>query len=302
MMTLLRIACLCIAAASLPAWSADVTPTIASHYWSAYPHLRRPFLRSGTALAVDQRTRQPLLAKNTDRVVPIASITKLMTAMVVLDAKLPLGHPITITKADIDRLKDSHSRLAVGTTLSRGRLLKLALMASENRAAAALARTYPGGKSAFVTAMNRKAAQLDMKRTHFVDATGLNPQNVSTAHDLVRMVEAASRYRLIHEATTSRSAQVVAGRRHHRRVIAYRNTDPLVHNPHWHIGLSKTGYISEAGRCLVVQATIGGHKTIIVLLDSWGRLSRVGDANRIRHWLERGRRHGAPPHRYADNT
>ncbi len=260
---------------------------MASHYRSAYPRLRPPFLRSGTALAVDQRTHRPLLAKNTDRVVPIASITKLMTAMVILDARLPLNRRITITSADIDRLKDSSSRLAVGTTLSRGELLKLALMSSENRAAAALARTYPGGRNAFLAAMNRKAARLDMKHTHFVDPTGLNPANVSTAHDLVRMVEAASRYRLIHQATTSRSARVVTGRRHHRRLVTYRNTDPLVHSRHWHIGLSKTGYISEAGRCLVMQATISGRKTIIVLLDSWGRLSRIGDANRIRHWLQR---------------
>jgi len=289
MRTWLWLAGLSMGIACTPSSSADAPASMASHYRSAYPRLRPPFLRSGTALAVDQRTHRPLLAKNTDRVVPIASITKLMTAMVILDARLPLNRRITITSADIDRLKDSSSRLAVGTTLSRGELLKLALMASENRAAAALARTYPGGSHAFVTAMNRKAARLGMKRTRFVDATGLNPANVSTAHDLVRMVAAASRYRLIHRATTSRSARVLSGHRHHRRLITYHNTDPLVHSRHWHIGLSKTGYISEAGRCLVMQATISGRKTIIVLLDSWGRLSRIGDANRIRHWLLRRR-------------
>lgn len=296
---LLPIVGLCMAVASLSAWGGAEAAGGTWHYWSAYSRLQRPFLRSGTALAVDQRTHRPLLAKNTARVLPIASITKLMTAMVVLDARLPQNQKITITKADIDRLKDSHSRLAIGTTLPRGRLLKLALMASENRAAAALARTYPGGKHAFVAAMNRKARRLGMEQSRFVDATGLNPENVSTAHDLVRMVEAASRYRLIREATTTWSTRVATGRRHHHRLVTYRNTDPLVHNAHWHIDLSKTGYISEAGRCLVMQASIGGRRTIIVLLDSWGRLSRIGDANRIRHWLERARRLSRPLRRYA---
>jgi D-alanyl-D-alanine endopeptidase (penicillin-binding protein 7) len=268
---------LCVLGMSFPAaWGADRDPggtsPIASSASLAH---RAPYLRSETALVVIRKTGEPLLVKNTDRVVPIASITKLMTGMVVIDSELPLNQAIDITKADVDRLKVSHSRLGIGTTLTRGEMLKLALMASENRAAAALARTYPGGKPAFVAAMNRKAAELGMEQTHFVDSTGLSPNNVSTADDLVRMVDAASHYRLIRLATTTKSMTVISKTKRQRRVLTYTS-----------IGLSKTGYISEAGRCLVMEATIVGHKTIIVLLGSWGKLSRIGDANRIRHWIE----------------
>lgn len=269
------LALLCAVCISVTAWGA--TP--------AKP--RAPFLRSATALVVDQGTGAALLVKNSDNVAPIASITKLMMAMVVLDADLPLDVPITIARADVDRYKVSHSRLPIGTVLTREQLLRLAMLASENRAAAALARTYPGGTPAVVAAMNRKAATLGMHHSRFVDPTGLRPDNTSTADDLARMVAAASGYPLIRTATTMKSIQVEVGTGRHRHAITYTNTDRLVHNSHWHIVLSKTGYISEAGRCLVVHAKIAEHDAIIVLLDSWGRLSPVGDANRIRRWLER---------------
>jgi len=276
--------------AALPALAGD---GVAVAELQAAPSLRPvPDVRSGTVLVVDRRTRQPLLYRNEGAVAPIASITKLMTAMVILDARQSMVGRITIGKADVDHYKVSHSRLTLGTTLSRATLLRLALMASENRAAAALARSYPGGRAALVAAMNRKAAALGMKHSRFVGPTGLKPENTSTAEDLVRLVEAAARYRTIRHATTLRSIRVMVGKGRHRHAVTYRNTDLLVRNRQWHIVLSKTGYISEAGRCLVVQASIAGRETVIVLLDSWGRLTRVGDANRIRKWLEtRARRH-----------
>ncbi len=243
-------------------------------------------LRSAAALVLELGEGQLLYAKNTDAVMPIASITKLMTAIVVLDSGLPLDEPITIEPADVDTLKGTRSRLKVGMTLSRYELLKLALMASENRAAAALARGSPGGAQAFVPAMNQKAKDLGMRDTRFLDATGLNPGNVSTAQDLAMMVNAGYQYPLIREFTTSETHRIaLSGRRYHR-VVAFRNSNGLVRSRRWEIGLSKTGYISEAGRCLVMQATIAAKPVIIVLLDSWGKLSRVGDANRIKRWLE----------------
>jgi D-alanyl-D-alanine endopeptidase (penicillin-binding protein 7) len=244
-----------------------------------------PKLRSAIALIYDQQTQRPLFTKNSDTQTPIASITKLMTAMVVLDAQLPLDEKITIEKADIDRLKGTRSRLRVGMKLTRNELLKLSLMASENRAANALARNYPGGYDAAIAAMNYKALGLGMRNTRFRDPTGLNSNNVSTAHDLVKMVAAARDYPLIHQYTTA-SSHSVEGRR--GRALRFNNTNPLVRNASWDIGISKTGYISEAGRCLVMEATINLRPVIIVLLDSWGRLSRIGDANRIKKWMERG--------------
>jgi D-alanyl-D-alanine endopeptidase (penicillin-binding protein 7) len=216
---------------------------------------------------------------------PIASITKLMTAMVVLDSGLPLDELVAIEPADVDTLKGTRSRLNIGMILSRRELLKLALMASENRAAAALARSYPGGMQAFIPAMNQKAQELGMRDTRFLDATGLNPGNVSTAQDLAMMVNAGYQYALIREFTTSDSHRIALTDRRHR-VVAFRNSNGLVRSGHWEIGLSKTGYISEAGRCLVMQATIAAKPVIIVLLDSWGKLSRIADANRIKHWVE----------------
>lgn len=241
-----------------------------------------PKVRSASVLVVDQDDGTYLYEKNPDEVRPIASITKLMTAMVVLDAKLPLNQEITITEDDVDQLRHSASRLPLGTTLPRRELLRLALMSSENRAASALARTYPGGLHAFVKAMNRKARELGMHDTHFVDSTGLHSENVSTARDLAKMVEASYRYELIREFTTTAHHEVELG----RRSLAFLNSNRLVANKGWEIGLSKTGFINEAGRCLVMQATIAGRKVIIVLLDSWGRLTRIGDANRIKRWME----------------
>ncbi len=232
---------------------------------------------------IDQDAGNTLYAKNVDNVVPIASITKLMTAMVVIDAGLPLNEEIVITKADRDLIKGTRSRLHIGAALSRRELLQLALMASENRAAEALTRVYPGGTQAFVAAMNQKAIELGMWRSRFVDGTGLSSNNVSTALDLTKMVAAAYGYPLIREFTTDTGLTV---RFSNGRTLSYRNSNRLVSNDNWHIGLSKTGYISEAGRCLVMQAEIAGRPVIIVLLDSWGKLTRIGDANRIKRWME----------------
>jgi serine-type D-Ala-D-Ala endopeptidase (penicillin-binding protein 7) len=245
--------------------------------------VRSPDLKSSSALVLDQDGGRVLFAKNEESLVPIASITKVMNAMVVLDSGLPLDELITITRDDIDGLKHTGSRLAIGAVVTRDDLLRLALMASENRAASALARSYPGGTPAFVEAMNRKATELGMWRSQFVDGTGLSSGNRSTASELARMVDAAYRYPLIREYSTQSAYTVDIGR---GRSLSYGNSNLLVRNNTWHIGLSKTGYINEAGRCLVLQATIAATPVIIVLLDSWGRLTRIGDANRIKRWLE----------------
>jgi D-alanyl-D-alanine endopeptidase (penicillin-binding protein 7) len=210
-----------------------------------------------------------------------------MTAMVVLDSGLPLEEEVAIEQADVDLLKGTRSRLKVGMVLTRRELLKLALMASENRAASALARAYPGGVGSFVQAMNQKSVDLGMRDTRFLDSTGLNPGNVSTAHDLALMVYAGYQYPLIREFTTSESHRIALADRRFSRVVAFRNSNGLVRSHHWEIGLSKTGYINEAGRCLVMQATIAAKPVIIVLLDSWGKLTRIADANRIKRWVER---------------
>ena len=240
-------------------------------------------VKSTSALVIEQGEGRTLFAKNIDAVVPIASITKLMTAMVVLDARLDLREGIAITEDEVDLLKGTRSRLKLGTVLERDELLRLALMASENRAAAALGRAYPGGRTAFVTAMNHKAFELGMTSTRFVDSTGLSSENVSTAQDLAKMVTAAYRYPLIQEFTTLPDYVVHTG---NGRPLAFRNSNGLVKDGAWHIEVSKTGYISEAGRCLVMQARIGAKPVIIVLLDSWGRYTRIGDANRIKRWIE----------------
>lgn len=242
-------------------------------------------LKSSSAMVVDQKTGRTLFGKNTDARMPIASITKLMTAMVVLDAQLPLDEMIAISSEDRDSLKGTHSRIQVGTTMSRQLALQLALMSSENRAAAALGRAYPGGFPAFVAAMNRKAASLGMLHTHFVDSTGLNSNNTSTAQDLVKMVNAAHAYPLIREITTT-GFYDVAMRGKPRNRVQFKNTNMLVRNKTWEIGLSKTGFINEAGHCLVMQVSIANQPMVIVLLDSWGKLSRIGDAQRIKKWME----------------
>lgn len=243
-------------------------------------------LRSGSVLVLDQESGEPLLAKNADQIQSIASITKLMTAMVILDSGLPLLESIDVAKADVDRMKGSRSKLQVGSVLMRAEMLKLALMASENRAAAALSRNYPGGSPAFVDAMNAKARELGMLNTRFVDATGLHPGNVSTAGDLAVMVAAAHRYPLIREYTTADSFRVEPEGQRRRHPLAFVNSNRLIKSSSWEIGLSKTGYISEAGRCLVMYTIIADKPMIIVLLDSWGKLSRIGDANRIKRWIE----------------
>lgn len=241
-------------------------------------------LASTKALVINQTTGETLFAKNTSQQTPIASVTKLMTAMVMLDAHLPMDDLLYIDDQDVDYLKNTHSRLAVGTSLTRGELLQLALMASENRAAAALGRNYPGGISAFVSAMNAKALALGMSSSHFVDSTGLDSNNMSTAEDLAKMVNAAYRYPEIRQVTTTASQDVTFFGK--TRPVSFVNTNSLVRGSDWVIGLSKTGFINEAGRCLVMQAEISGQPMIIVLLDSVGKQTRIGDANRIRKWIE----------------
>jgi D-alanyl-D-alanine endopeptidase (penicillin-binding protein 7) len=238
-------------------------------------------LKSSVALVIDQETDEVLFSKNSDAVLPIASITKLMTAMVVLQGGQRLDDQLSISQDDVDTEKGSRSRLAVGTWLSRGEMLHLALMSSENRAANALGRHYPGGLTAFVSAMNAKAALLGMHATRYVEPTGLSSHNQSSAHDLAMLVRAASELPLIRELSTAQETAVAVG----RRQLQFRNTNALVRDPNWAIGLQKTGYISEAGRCVVMQAQMAGRKLIMVLLDSAGRYSRVGDAERLRTWL-----------------
>jgi D-alanyl-D-alanine endopeptidase (penicillin-binding protein 7) len=238
-------------------------------------------LKSSVALVLDQDTNEVLFSKNPQAVLPIASITKLMTALVVSEAGQPLNEVLTINAQDIDTEKGSHSRLQVGTRLSREEMLHLALMASENRAANALGRHYPGGLSAFVGAMNLKAQELGMKDTHYVEPTGLSSRNQSSATDLAVLVREVDKHTLIRELSTSREHKVAVGSRN----VQFRNTNGLVRSGEWDIGLQKTGYIAEAGRCLVMQAQLSGRKLIMVLLDSAGKYSRIGDAERIRKWL-----------------
>jgi D-alanyl-D-alanine endopeptidase (penicillin-binding protein 7) len=240
------------------------------------------FLRSNSVLVQDAASGETILAKNADAVLPIASITKLMTAMVTLDRGLDLDDRVVISTDDMDQLKGTHSRLRPGAVLTRNELLLLALMASENRAAAALARSYPGGTPAFVAAMNDKAMSLGMMNTRFEDSTGLNAANVSSAPDLARMVQAAHEYPVIRQYSTQDKAQVnVFG-----QPLQYANTNGLVRGHVWDIGLSKTGFINEAGRCLVMRVRLASKDLVVILLDSWGKNSRIGDAQRIKKWLE----------------
>jgi len=247
-----------------------------------------PKLKSGSVLIVDQDNASVLYSRNSDVAAPIASITKLMTALVVLDAKQSLDEMIEITPDDRDLPKASFSRLAVGTTLTRGDLMHLALMASENRAAHALGSNYPGGMPAMVAAMNAKAARLGMSNSHFVDPTGLSSLNVASPEDLSKLVNAASKNPTIREYSTDPSYTV----RVRRHLVEFHNTDNLVKNPDWNIIVQKTGFINEAGKCLVMAAVIDSRAVIIVLLDSFGRYTRVADAKRIKTWMESGRAHG----------
>jgi len=242
-------------------------------------------LRSKSALVLDHDGNQ-IYGKATDEPRPIASITKLMTAMVILDSPLPMQEKLQITKQDRDLLRLTGSRLKYGAMLTREQLLRLALMSSENRAAAALARTFPAGRKAFIHAMNQKAKTLGMTSSHFVGPTGLDAGNVASARDLAKLAHAAMAYPLIREATTTRSVEVRPYRK--RGPLRYGNTNRLLKNKAWNIGLSKTGYINEAGRCLVMQVRIAGEPMVIVLLDSFGKLTPYGDSNRIRKWIEKG--------------
>jgi D-alanyl-D-alanine endopeptidase (penicillin-binding protein 7) len=244
--------------------------------------IRDPKLKSSSVLIIDQSDSSVLYSRHPDVAMPIASITKLMTALVVLDAKQSLDEPIQITDADRDFPKSAFSRLTVGTTLSRGDLMHLALMSSENRAAHALGNNYPGGLPAMVAAMNAKAAQLGMTSSHFVDPTGLSSENVASPEDLTKLVIAASHNPTIREYSTD-SHYAVKVRRH---MVEFRNTDNLVANPAWNIIVQKTGYITEAGKCLVMAAVIEGRSVVIVLLDSLGKYTRVADAKRIKTWME----------------
>lgn len=239
-------------------------------------------LNSSVALVVDQETNEVLFSKNDHAVLPIASLTKLMTGLIVADAHLDMNEMITITQDDVDTYKGSRSRLAVGTRLTRGELMHLALMSSENRAAHALGRTYPGGLSEFVRLMNLKARELGMSDTRYVEPTGLSSDNRSSARDLATLVSVAYERPILRDLSTSPGYEVDVG----RRTLQYNNSNRLVKNPEWDIGLQKTGYISEAGRCLVMQAQVAGRKLIMVFLDATGKLSRLQDAERVRKWVE----------------
>jgi D-alanyl-D-alanine endopeptidase (penicillin-binding protein 7) len=262
---------------------------LAAPAWAADEHALDPAklrLASHNVLILDADGDSPIYAKGADEVTPIASVTKLMTAMVVLDAQQPLDEMLEVDMRDFDFLKGSSSRLRIGATLSRREMLRLALMASENRAASALARYYPGGTQAAVSAMNAKAQLLGLSHTHYDDPTGLNPGNVSTASDLAHLVKAAAEYPLIREFTTTPSQYVqIEGT---NQTLGFNNSNPLVKNDKWDIMLQKTGYIREAGKCLVMLANIASKPVVIVLLDSLGKYTRVADAQRIKHWLETG--------------
>ena len=246
-------------------------------------------LRSSVALVIDQETHEVLLRKNDNAVLPIASLTKLMTGLLIAEARLPLSEMITITQDDVDTEKGSSSRLAVGSVLSRGDLLHLALMSSENRAAHALGRTYPGGMDVFVHQMNARAHALGMHDTRYVEPTGLSSRNQASAQDLATLVAAAYKEPLVRELSTSPGREIDVG----RRTLQYNNTNRLVKSPQWDIGLQKTGYISEAGRCLVMQAQVSGRKLIMVFLDSAGKFSRIADAERVKRWIEHSHRASA---------
>ncbi len=242
----------------------------------------KPMLGSASFVIASQNTGEIISERAADKVVPIASITKLMTAMVIIDARQNLSEVLTVTADDIDRLKGTGSRMPVGARLTREEMLHLALMSSENRAASALARHYPGGRAAFIEAMNVKARMLGMWNTRFTDSTGLDPRNVASAHDLIKLVSAASTYPLIRQFSTADERNVRVG----QGSLRYGNSNALVRDPEWKVSLSKTGFIREAGRCLVMQTWIRGEPVIMVLLNSEGRYTRTADAKRVKQWLE----------------
>ena len=239
-------------------------------------------VNANAAIVVDQNSREVLFSKNDRAVLPIASLTKLMTGLLVADAKLSLDEEITITEEDVDTYKGTGSRLAIGMRLTRGELLHIALMSSENRAASALGRTYPGGLVNFVRLMNQKATELGMRDTRYVEPTGLSVENRSSAHDLALLVAAAYQRPLLRELSTSTGYTVESG----HRVLQYRNSNRLIDDPKWEIGLQKTGYITEAGRCMVMSAKLAGRQVIMVFLDAADKAARIGDAQRVRRWVE----------------
>lgn len=256
------------------------------HYRAAAIHADAPTaLRSGAVMILDPASGAVLFEKNSAEPMPIASLTKLMTALVVVEAKQDMDEVVSVTDADVDRLKHSSSRLRVGARLPRAAMLHIALMSSENRAASALGRHYPGGQAAFVAAMNAKAAALGMVHTHYVEPTGLSSQNVSTAQDLAKLVVAAQREPLIRAYSTDHDYTIRQG----GQPTPYRNTNRLISNASWNIGLQKTGYINEAGRCMVLHATIMGRAVVMVFLDAQGKFARAADANRVRAWLTSAR-------------
>ena len=261
---------------------------VAAHAWAAPSELDPARLKLGSANAVvlEADSDRLVYSKAADTVTPIASVTKLMTAMVVLDANQPMDEPIEIDKDDIDYLKGTHSRLGMGTTLPRREMLRLALMSSENRAASALARYYPGGTAAAVEAMNRKAAELGLEHTHYIEPTGLSPQNVSTAVDLAKLVQVAATYPLIRKFTTTPEHSVEISPT--GRTIGFLNSNALVRGHSWDMTLQKTGFINEAGHCVVMLVNIASKPFVIVLLDSFGKYTRFADAQRVRYWLETG--------------
>ncbi len=266
------------AAAGLATASFDAASTPAP----AAQALDPAYLHSQAVLVIDRDTNAVLVGKNDAAVLPIASLTKLMTGLVIADANLPMDEVLTITEEDVDRIKGSGSRLAVGTRLTRGEALHLALMSSENRAAHALGRTYPGGVGAFVVAMNRKAAEIGMTQTRFVEPTGLSPDNRSSPRDLARLVAAAAERPMLRELSTAPSYELASG----RRVVQYRNSNKLVRESSWDILLQKTGYIREAGRCVAMQVRLAGRNLIMVLMDAADSSARWTDAERLLHWLE----------------
>lgn len=250
---------------------------------------REPALRSSAALVLDATGSSVLYARRSNVAMPIASITKLMTALVVMEAGQPLDETLQITSEDVSHGRGAVSRLTPGAELSRGDLMHLALMASENRAAHALGRNYPGGLEACVAAMNAKARELGMTSSQFVEPTGLSDENVASAEDLSKLVMAAAKVPVIREYSTDTKYQVRVG----RRVLTYRSTDSLTSKADWDIVVQKTGYIASAGRCLVMQTIIDARTVVIVLLNSYGKRSRVADARRIRRWMESSERvHG----------
>jgi serine-type D-Ala-D-Ala endopeptidase (penicillin-binding protein 7) len=271
---------------------------VASSAWADSADLDpgRLKLSSANVLVLDAAADRQIYAKAADEVTPIASVTKLMTAMVVLDGQQSLDDVLDIDMGDFDYLKNSSSRLRMGTTLSRREMLRLALMSSENRAASSLARHFPGGRQAFVTAMNFKAASLGLTHTHYSDPTGLSPENVSTASDLAKLVQAAAEYPLIREFTTTPShlVEMETG-----RTLGFNNSNALVKKQDWDITLQKTGYIREAGKCVVMLVNIASKPFVIVLLDSLGKYTRIADAQRVKHWLETGESVAMAPVRAA---